>query len=185
VAPNPQNSDVESIAAQLRASIRKARVPRSRIVRTRVESAAVGELEGAIEHDLVLMRSNYDIARAPFASHRPVLGRFIILIKNVARELLVQLLDRQSSYNGAAVRAISNLGRKLDLIAQEQERLLQRLTVLEARVAPGPPPAVPRISRAASAAKHLDGFDSGGLNERMDAIEEAIGGPRRGLSDRT
>ncbi len=166
VALDQQIREAESIAAELRASIRKARVPRSRGTRRRIEqSDAMSGLDGLIEHDLTLLRANYDVAHAPFTSHRPVIGRFIIFIKNLARELLVQLLERQSSYNGAAARALNHLSRKLDLIAQEQQRIAQRLDTLESMVLAQAPGAGP-------------------LNERIDAIEKAITEPARGLHER-
>jgi hypothetical protein len=166
VALDDQTSGAESIAAELRASIRKARVPSSPSTRRRIErSDAMSGLDGSIEHDLTLLRANYDVAHAPFTSHRPVMGRFIIFIKNLARELLVQLLERQSSYNGAVARALNHLSRKLDLVAQEQQRIVQRLDALESMVRAGAPGA-------------------GTLNQRIDAIEKAISEPARGLHER-
>ena len=91
-----------------------------------------------------MLRSTYDMAGAPFTSHRQVLGRLIIFFKNIARELLVQLLARQSAYNGAAVRAITHLKHRLDTLADEQRRIMQRLDALEARFGEGPQQALPQ-----------------------------------------
>ncbi len=122
-------SETQSIAAELRASIRRAHVAHSR--GTRLQSVDVADnLDGSIERDLALLRSNSDVAHAPFRSHRPLTGRFIIFIRNIARELLVQLLERQSACNSAAARALTHLSRKLDQIAQEQESIAQRLDAI-------------------------------------------------------
>ncbi len=127
-----QTSAAHSIAAQLRASIRKARVPRRRGAAGDLEwPDPLDSLDQRAEHDLTLLRANYDIAHAPFTTHRPLTGRFIIALKNLARELLMQLLERQTSYNRATVRVLDRLSRKLDLIAQEQQRIAQRLERLE------------------------------------------------------
>jgi hypothetical protein len=174
--------DLEQTVAQLRASIRKARVPDGRIAPRAADSAGpVSELDGAVEHDLVVLRSNYDVANAPFTSHRPLLGRLIIFFRDIARELLLQLLLRQSSYNAAAARALSRLTLKVDEIVREQDRIARRLNALEAEVAAGAPRAAKPINGGANATKDQNGFDAEGLNDRIDAIEEALGQPRRGL----
>jgi hypothetical protein len=128
----------------------------------------VSELDGAPDHDLALLRSYYDVAHAPFTSHRPLLGRFIIPFRNIARELLLQLLLRQSSYNATAARALSRLSLKLEAFAHEQERIARRLDALEvAAGAAGP-----------AATKHRNGLASNGLHDRIEALEDALG---RGL----
>ncbi len=107
-----QNEEVEKIAAELRASIRKASIQRAPatamleevwmptanpITRARISLPAnAAELDAAIAHDLALLRLNYDIAGPPFTSHRRVLGRLIIVLKDFARELLVQLLPARA-----------------------------------------------------------------------------------------
>jgi hypothetical protein len=123
--------DLDIITGELRASVRRWRVPG---IRSGRGGHADGLLDGGCGPDLMLLLSGYDVARAPFTSHRPFIGRLIIMIKNVARELLVQLFDRQSSYNAAAARVLSRLDRKLDQIARQQERLERRLDALEALV---------------------------------------------------
>src|SRR5579884_1323897 len=120
--------DLDIITGELRASIRRWRIPGIRSGR----GEQTDGLPDGCGSDLMLLLSGYDVARAPFTSHRPLIGRLIIMIKNVARELLVQLFDRQSSYNAAAARVLSRLDRKLDQIARQQERLERRLDALEA-----------------------------------------------------
>jgi hypothetical protein len=180
VAPNSRTSDPDIIAGELRRSIRKWRIPGSRVTRaTRLSDA---DLDGSIESDLILLRANYDVARVPFSSHRPRLGRLIIVVKNAARELLVQLFDRQTSYNAAAARVLTRLDRKLNAILREQQRIERRLDALESRITETIPPT--RIAPGDNAIESPDIFNSRQLNRRIDAIEEAIDGAPRGPRER-
>jgi hypothetical protein len=163
--------EVETIAGELRASIRRWRTSASRLARPAAQNHGV--LDSSSEADLILLRSNYDVAHAPFSSHRPLLGRFIMFIKNIVRELLVQLLERQTSYNAAAARLLKHLDRKLDRIVQEQQRLERRLEALETRITSQ---AVRSAARASTGGvlERLDGLDSRQLSHPIDAAEEAL-----------
>src|SRR5579883_632374 len=119
VAEGSRISEAERIAAQLRAAIRMTPVARGR---ARAGSAEPGSMEAdALEADLMTLRSNCEIAHAPFRSHRRFAGRFIICIRNLVREIIAQPLERQDSYNRAGLRALERLTRKLDAIAREQD----------------------------------------------------------------
>ncbi len=175
MVPDSQNCEVEQVAGELRASIRRAQVPRSRSGEARITiSSATFEPDGAMDPDLAVMHSTYDIASAPFTSHRKVLGRLIIFIKNLARELLVQLLARQSAYNGAAVRVIGHRTHKLGSLEAEHARMAQRLAALEARLAAAESSGVSdgRVSTVS--------LRPGTLNERPDAAEKAGAEQHRG-----
>ena len=163
MAPEPPSSDVKSIAAGLRASIRKAGVPRSHTL----AAAAGTPPEAQIDFDIETLKSSYNIASAPFTSHRRLLGSFIISLKTFARELLIQLFARQSAYNGAAARSITHLNHRLNLLTQEHARMAQRLAEIESRIGIGPPWTSERQSTAAEAA---DGFDP----DRVEAREEGV-----------
>jgi hypothetical protein len=181
VVSDSQNREVERIAAELQASIRKARVPRSPIPVSRVTiPEGAFEPDSAIEIELAVLRSSYDMAGAPFTSHRRVLGRCIIFFKNIARELLVQLLARQSAFNGAAVRAITRLKHRLDTLAEEQRRITQRLDALEARFDAVPQQALPQRLRTSNGSEQADGFGADQLNERLDALEKAAAEDKHG-----
>ena len=164
-----QSAEMERIAGALQASIRKTRIPGAR-----VPGVSPASDSGSIDLDLGLLVSNYDISSAPFTSHRRVLGRLIIFAKNLARELLVQLLARQSAYNGAATRVISHLKRKIDSMADEQARLAQRLADLETRLdahASRTAPAKAGISAAPASARSEpgDGDRRGEADEKRRA----------------
>lgn len=190
-----QNEEVEKIAGQLRASIRKASVQRAPasaaledvwmptanpIAHARISLPAnAAELDAAIAHDLALLRLNYDIAGAPFTSHRRVLGRLIIVMKNIARELLVQLLARQSVYNGASTRAITHLKDRLDSLAAEQARIARRLAALESRIGAAPAQPESRPSRPPAGTARAEGLELRRLNARLNALEDAVAGRYR------
>ena len=176
--PDDKSSERERIAAQLRASIRKARVPGTRSAR-----GFAFHDDGSIEHDLILLRSSYDVAHAPFTSHRPLVGRAIIFIKNIVRELVVQLFERQTSFNGAAARAIDHLNRKLEAMAQEHKRIEQRLDALEASL-PAQAHLRPQSPDAESVADQPDAMGSGWRNRRAGADDDPAARPRRGLPNR-
>jgi len=131
---------VEKIASDLRANLRKARA-QARAAPGRVtdsspssakDSAAV--TTAMIVHELAVLRENSDIARAPFTSHRPVFGRVTIALRNIVRMLMEQLLVRQSVYNSAAVQAMTHLNHTLDLLANDQAQIAQRIAALESAV---------------------------------------------------
>ncbi len=166
--------EVESIAAQLRSSIRQARVPGIRPARR--DAAPIADQDDNIAPDLMLLRSGCGIAHAPFRSHRRVLGRCIIFIRNLARELLVQLLERQDSFNAAAARAIGHLSRKLDRIELQQQRIEQRVAALEA----GGGERM-REARMIAPVGRNGGLPQG-LDDRVAALERAMDAPseRRG-----
>jgi hypothetical protein len=194
-ADDNQKARHESIASELRVSIRKASIqhaPVSMAVeedgvgvnlatgRARISLPGFGaEREGAIAHDLAVLRSTYDIAGAPFTSHRRVLGRFIILIKDLARELLVQLLARQSQYNGAAARAITHLNDRLDSINAEQARIARRLAAIESRIGAQPQSPEARPPRPPGAGAHVEALELRRFNDRLTALEDAIAGRHR------
>lgn len=171
-----QNREVERIAGELQASIRKARVQRPRMIssaRITVPQSAF-EPDGAIELELAVLRSSYDIAGAPFTSHRRFLGRFIIFFKNIAREVLLQLLARQSAYNGAAVRAIAHLKQRQDTIAEEQRRIAQRLAALEARIGA-------QLAERSDSSEPANAFGTDQFHERLNALEKTAATGENGV----
>jgi hypothetical protein len=190
VTSHIQNPDVRKIAGELAAAIRKAGVARAGQSRERLArigiagSSAMRDPDGPIEHDLAVMRANYDIASAPFASHRPLLGRLIIVVKNIVREFLVQLLARQSAYNGAATRAITSLKHRLDLLADEQARIAQRIAALESRVGAEHELQPSRRPWSSSGVGRDDGLEFSAFDERLDAVEEEMG-RRRDTANRS
>ncbi len=161
MATDSSISDPDSIGDELRAAIRKAGVDRSRT------SGAGPRPEPGIEADLQVLRSTSDVAGTPFTTHRPVLGPFIIRLKNFTRDLLIQLLTRQSAYNSAAARVIADLNRRLNSLAEEQARMERRLAAFEASLRT--PPLRNRDSSGSDPAVHADfDQDDASMLERSD-----------------
>jgi 2-polyprenyl-3-methyl-5-hydroxy-6-metoxy-1,4-benzoquinol methylase len=72
--------------------------------------------------------ARYDILAEPFTSHRGgILGKLIIRIKNFARELLVQILERQVRYNEANAEIARGLSRTTEYLARAQSGLREQL----------------------------------------------------------
>jgi hypothetical protein len=100
-------------------------------------------------------------------------------MKNFARELLVQLLVRQSMHNGAATRALTHLKDRLDAVAAEQARIAQRLAALESRLGAGPLQPESKPARPPGAGARLEAVELGRLNDRLTALEDTVAGRRR------
>ena len=69
----------------------------------------------------------YDILAEPFTSHRGILGKLIIPIKNFARELLLQIFERQVRYNEANAEIARGLSRTTEYLARAQSGLREQL----------------------------------------------------------
>jgi hypothetical protein len=180
VALEDQISLAERIAAELRATIRKSGAAGSPLL------GPSSQPEPPIDAELQILHSTSDIAGAPFRSHRRLLGRFIIMMKNFARELLVQLLQRQTAFNAAAIRLIEHLNRRLDAMARELSLTAQRLAELEARLESMVDAERERTARAqpwpgSDQEHHFDGtrHDSGRVNAPAESVETYRSGLRR------
>jgi len=182
VSTDGQTSEAESIAAELRAAIRQARVAGSPALAGNAANATLAA-QAQIEPELQILRSTYDVASAPFTSHRRILGPFIILIKNFTRELLVQLLARQSVYNGAAARAIAHLSQRLNALADENARLAHRIAALEADIESGRTAARPSPQLAHP--HQADGFELERFEDPRPGVAPSVfGGKKRGAPGR-
>lgn len=119
-----QSIDLQSILAELRARARDNTDTGS--THTNKEMAQHGPLS-----DTAPLYYNSDICRDPFTSHRPILGKFIIRLKNFAKELLVQIFSRQIQYNFANAKVATALHQKLTSVAKNQNDILAWRTQLD------------------------------------------------------
>src|SRR5271166_4193426 len=128
---------VAAIMAELRSEIRKARAKLSEEDRAATYAGQrSGDPPGPtsdnnVKADLAVLKQEYNILGAPFFSHRGVLGRSIILIKNFSRNLLSQILWRQVTYNAANTRLINHLEQQVEALRMEVSRLSTRLEAKE------------------------------------------------------
>jgi len=117
---------------ELRAGIRKARTAvvhptdngiSANEAHRRVTSVAENSSSEAVAAEIATLHQGYDIVRPPFYSHRRIIGRAIIVAKNLARELLLQILARQVNYNGATARVVTHLQREVESLRSELEQM--------------------------------------------------------------
>jgi O-antigen chain-terminating methyltransferase len=89
------------------------------------QSHATASLQGYQEPaDLAFLQSGYDVYHINFTSHRKVLGRVVVFFKQVLRQLMTPILERQCAFNAASARVASHLqGQAFHL--QEQSSHLQ------------------------------------------------------------
>jgi len=129
-----RHTDVENILWQLRKEIGTKRNEVS-------PPASFSGSDQAVSADLATLRAEYDIYNTQFTSHRPLLGRFIILGKKIVREFLNPILVRQVAYNGANARVAAYLKGQVEALAdrahvfyeahQQVQTLIERCSKLE------------------------------------------------------
>ena len=59
--------------------------------------------------DIGFLQTSQDLSQVRFSSHRKVVGKIIILAKNVLQQLLTPIWERQSAYNAVNARLIAYL----------------------------------------------------------------------------
>jgi 2-polyprenyl-3-methyl-5-hydroxy-6-metoxy-1,4-benzoquinol methylase len=138
--------DVAKVMSELRAGIRKARAAAAptnngnaadqngraseETARDRI-AMAEPPFNDSVSADLASLHSGYDIIRAPFYSHRRTMSRAIIAAKNFARELMMQILVRQVTYNGANARVVSHLQYEIATLRDQINQAATRAAHLE------------------------------------------------------
>lgn len=69
--------------------------------------------------DLAFLHSSYDVYHVDFTSHRKVLGRAVVFIKQVLRQLMSPILQRQCLFNAASARFASHLQQQISHLRQQ------------------------------------------------------------------
>ncbi len=119
--PETLEIDVEQIMEQIRGNIWKRRSEGS------PPNASAPRSESQMPADIFFLQSGYDIYHISFTSHRKVLGRFVVFAKNLLRQLLTPIIERQVAFNAADARAASYLWEQVEGVRQEQVAALQTL----------------------------------------------------------
>jgi SAM-dependent methyltransferase len=96
--------DVDQLMAQIRETARQRRTAARGIDST---NAAPSDGHGASTP--TRLDACYDFRTVQFTSHRRVVGRLIVAIKQILRKLLTPILERQAGYNAASACAIESL----------------------------------------------------------------------------
>jgi O-antigen chain-terminating methyltransferase len=120
--------DVERVLNELRAEVRKASGGSTE------PQAFSPPAENSLAADLTILHSDYNIAAAPFTSHRRFLAKPILYLKRFARELLLQILHRQAVYNGANARVMSRLKDQTETLKAQTDTLKAQIATLNAQI---------------------------------------------------
>jgi O-antigen chain-terminating methyltransferase len=83
--------------------------------------------ESQMPADFACLQDGSDICHIDFTSHRKVVGRFIVFIKNLLRQLLTPILERQFAFNAATARAVTYLWEQVEAMRQQQAAAAQTL----------------------------------------------------------
>jgi SAM-dependent methyltransferase len=119
--PETLEIDVEQLMERIRDNIgqRRSEVP--------LPDASTPAAESQRPADFTFLQSGYDIQHVPITSHRKVIGRFIVFAKNVSRQLLTPVIERQVALNAANAQATSYLCEQVEEMRQQQAVALQTL----------------------------------------------------------
>src|SRR5262249_6944652 len=113
--------DVEQLMQGFRDNIGKRRSDGS------PPNASGPRSESQMPADIGFLQSDYDIQHISLTSHRKVMGRLVVFAKNVLRQLLTPILERQVAFNGTTARVTSSLWEQVEETRQQQAMALQTL----------------------------------------------------------
>jgi SAM-dependent methyltransferase len=120
--------DIKSILTELRSRVGQAGA---------MSNSSFSDQERTLTEplpDVATLYSSSDICREPFRSHRRFLGKPIIRIKNFAKELLIQILERQVRYNTANTQVVKALRQHAVLLAKSHDELRTSVAAWRANV---------------------------------------------------
>jgi len=90
-------------------------------------NASAPRSESQMPADIGFLQSDYDIQHISLTSHRKVMGRLVVFAKNVLRQLLTPILERQVAFNATTARVASSLWEQVEGTRQQQAIALQTL----------------------------------------------------------
>jgi 2-polyprenyl-3-methyl-5-hydroxy-6-metoxy-1,4-benzoquinol methylase len=83
--------------------------------------------------ELAFLQNNYDVYHIDFTSHRRIMGRVVVLIKQVLRQFMTPILERQCFFNAASARLASHMHQEIFQLQQQLEAAReQQTTALQA-----------------------------------------------------
>lgn len=112
----------DRIRRQLRAQL---------LARRGQEQAIAAPAQSAPAEDLSRLHNSYELMGAPLSFHRRVLGRLLLPVRWLVRELLTPVLARQTDYNAANVRLVDFMAARLDSLDAQLDPLRRRQIELE------------------------------------------------------
>jgi len=128
-APPPEDLRVAEVLQKVRAGVRQRRAE---------STTMAGEGDETRNGLLALKQREYVQEPVPF-SHRPGLGRFIVLARKAVYKLFLKwftrpLLEQQNGFNQAAARLIEEMVESQERAAREIRQLSARVEELERRL---------------------------------------------------
>jgi hypothetical protein len=121
--PHSLEIDVDQLMEQIAAS-RTRRLWASSPSQTTVSHASSQELP-----DLSFLQSSYDVYHIDFTSHRKIVGRVVVFIKQVLRQFMTPVLHRQSLFNAASARFASHLQQQASHLQQQLDAVRDQQAV--------------------------------------------------------
>src|SRR5262245_45806419 len=70
--------------------------------------------------ELARLQRDGDLYQLDFTSHRKVLGRLVVFVKNLLRQLLSPIFERQCAFNVAVARALTASWEQMEVMRQQQ-----------------------------------------------------------------
>jgi hypothetical protein len=134
--------------------------------------------------DLSFLQSGYDVYHVDFTSHRKITGRVVVFIKQVLRQFMTPILQRQCLFNAASARFASHLQQQA-LHLQQQLDAVRNQQATDLEVLRQEIEALTRQQSAALQALRTELTDQ--LQSLREQLEDGLPegrGQRRGL-DRT
>jgi hypothetical protein len=143
-SPPLEDPRVAAVLQQVRSGVRQRRAEATTL------AGGGEEMRGGL---LALKTAEYVWEPVPF-SHRPGLGRWIVLARKAFYKLFLKwllrpLLEQQNGYNQAAARLIEELVEARETSARELRQLAARVETLEARLEGAEPASGGEDSRGA------------------------------------
>jgi hypothetical protein len=126
--PQTLEIDVDQLMERIRASRERGL---SALPRSQTTASGHGCQEPT---DLAFLQSSSDIYNIDFTSHRKVLGRLVVLLKLVLRQLMTPILERQCAFNVAGARVASHLQDRVSHLQDQVSHVQQQVFHLQQQV---------------------------------------------------
>jgi 2-polyprenyl-3-methyl-5-hydroxy-6-metoxy-1,4-benzoquinol methylase/predicted nuclease with TOPRIM domain len=119
--PQTLEIDVDQLMEKIRASRGQSRLPgRSSPA---PEAPPPDRQETA---DLAFLQAGHDVYHIDFTSHRKVMGRVVVAIKQALRQFMTPILERQCAFNAASARVAAHLQEQASRLQQQVSQLQEQ-----------------------------------------------------------
>ena len=115
----PQEVDVQQVMERIREAVRRRR-------NNEESPPHAAASNGALSPGLAHLQSLGELGKVTIASHRRLLGLFVVKVKKMLLKLLTPILEQQAAYNAAAVRAIADTGNRMQAMEWRYDHALAK-----------------------------------------------------------